>query len=51
MAYLKCNNCNYRSLEIDEPHGLPKGLVIRAIQMHTLCYKNHTMVVIDGEKK
>jgi len=51
MAYLKCNNCNYRSLAIDNPHGLPKRLVSRAIEMHTLCYKNHTVVIIDGENK
>lgn len=52
MAHLKCKNCNYRSVEIDHPYGLPSSLIYRAVEMHCMgSTKHHEVVVIQEGNK
>lgn len=46
---LKCKRCNYESVEIDHPYGLPSSFVPQAIKMHLMAYPNH-IVEIEERK-
>lgn len=47
--YLKCKNCSYRSLEINNPYGIPDKLVPKIIRMHQMTNKNHKVEVVKND--
>lgn len=47
MSRLKCKNCNYETVEINNPYGIPEVMIPKIIRMHKLAYPTHEVEIKD----